>query len=139
MLKSNSYFGINCKIYASELSNVKIGLNASINSNVMINARGKGRIFIGNNVLIGPNVVLRSNNHTFKSTKIPIISQGMTEGEIIIGNDVWIGSNAVILPNCNIGDGAIIGAGAVVTSNIEPYTIVGGIPAKFIKKRELGL
>ena len=105
----------------------------------MINARGKGRIFIGNNVLIGPNVVLRSNNHTFKSTKIPIISQGMTEGEIIIGNDVWIGSNAVILPNCNIGDGAIIGAGAVVTSNIEPYTVVGGIPAKFIKKRELGL
>ena len=84
-------------------------------------------------------MVLRSNNHTFKSTKIPIISQGMTEGEIIIGNDVWIGSNAVILPNCNIGDGAIIGAGAVVTSNIEPYTVVGGIPARFIKKRELGL
>ena len=138
-IRSNSFYGLDCKIYASELSNVKIGLNASINSNVMINARGKGRIFIGNNVLIGPNVVLRSNNHTFKSTKIPIISQGMTEGEIIIGNDVWIGSNAVILPNCNIGDGAIIGAGAVVTSNIEPYTVVGGIPAKFIKKRELGL
>ena len=139
LLKSNSYYGINCKIYASELSKVKIGFNASINSNVMINARGKGRIFIGNNVLIGPNVVLRSNNHNFKSSRIPIISQGMTEGEIIVGNDVWIGSNAVILPNCNIGDGVIIGAGAVVTSDIEPYTVVGGIPARFIKKRELEL
>ncbi len=138
-LKSNSYFGINCKIYACDLSKVKIGSNASINSNVMINARGKGSIIIGNNVLIGPNVVLRSNNHTFKSSKIPIISQGMTKGEIVVGNDVWIGSNAVILPNCNIGDGAIIGAGAVVTSDIEPYTVVGGIPARFIKKRELEL
>ena len=69
LLKSNSYFGINCKIYACDLSKVKIGSNASINSNVMINSRGKGRILIGNNVLIGPNVVLRSNNHNFKSIK----------------------------------------------------------------------
>tara|TARA_Y100000589_G_scaffold278859_1_gene274524 strand:- start:32 stop:631 length:600 start_codon:yes stop_codon:yes gene_type:complete len=139
LLKSNSYFGLNCKIYASELSKVHIGFNASFNANVMVNARGKGNIFIGNNVLIGPNVVLRSCNHSFKSTKMPIISQGMTEGEIIVGNDVWIGSNAVILPNCVIGDGAIIGAGAVVTSDIESHTIVGGVPARFIKKRELEL
>ena len=139
LLKSNSYFGINCKIYASEFSSVYIGFNASFNSNVMVNARGNGSIFIGNDVLIGPNVVLRSSNHNFFSTKMPIIAQGMTEGEIIIGNDVWIGSNAVILPNCNIGDGVIIGAGAVVTSDIESYTIVGGVPARFIKKRDIKL
>ena len=66
-LKSNSYFGLNCKIYASEFSEIQIGFNASFNANVMINARGKGKIFIGNNVLIGPNVVLRSSNHTFES------------------------------------------------------------------------
>ena len=70
LLKPNSYFGINCKIYACELSKVKIGSNASINSNVMINARGKGRILIGNNVLIGPNVVLRSVNYNFKRKTI---------------------------------------------------------------------
>ena len=70
---------------------------------------------------------------------MPIISQGMTDGEIIIGNDVWIGSNAVILPNCTIGEGAIIGAGAVVTNDIESYSIVAGVPARFIKKRDLNL
>ena len=134
-LGSDSYFGLNCKLYASEFSSIKIGLNASFNANVMINARGKGKITIGNNVLIGPNVVLRSSNHSFKTTKKSIMEQGMTEGEIIINDDVWIGSNAVILPNCEVGNGVIIAAGAVVTSNIDPYSIVGGVPAKLIKKR----
>lgn len=135
-LGSHSYFGFNCKLYASEFSSIKIGFNASFNSNVMINARGKGNISIGNSVLIGPNVVLRSSNHSFDSSKIPVLEQGMTEGEIIIHDDVWIGSNAVILPNCEIGKGAIIGAGAVVTSNVVSYSIVGGVPAKLIKMRE---
>tara|TARA_B100001248_G_scaffold246485_1_gene217110 strand:- start:594 stop:1193 length:600 start_codon:yes stop_codon:yes gene_type:complete len=135
-LGSYSYFGFNCKLYASEFSRIKIGVNASFNSNVMINARGKGEISIGNNVLIGPNVVLRSSNHSFDSTEIPVLDQGMTKGEIIIHDDVWIGSNAVILPNCEIGKGAIIAAGAVVTSNVGSYSIVGGVPAKLIKMRE---
>lgn len=56
-------------------------------------------------------------------------------GSVKIGNDVWIGSNAIILDNVIIGDGAVIAAGAVVTQNVEPYSIVGGIPAKLIKKR----
>ena len=55
----------------------------------MINARGKGKIEIGDNVLIGPNVVLRSNNHKFDDIDIPIAKQGMIEGDIIIKNDVW--------------------------------------------------
>ncbi len=135
---SNSYIGIDCKIYASEFSNIKIGSNVTFNSNVMINARGKGKIIIGDNVLIGPNVVLRSNNHSFKKVNEPIISQGMTEGQIIVENNVWIGSNCVILPNCKIGQGAIIGAGAVVTEDVGAYCIVGGIPAKLIKRRDMG-
>ena len=101
----------------------------------MINARGKGKIFIGNNVLIGPNVVLRSSTHSFESIEKPVIDQGMEYGEIIIHDDVWIGSNAVILPNCRIGKGAIVAAGAVVTRNVDSYTVVGGVPAKLIKKR----
>jgi acetyltransferase-like isoleucine patch superfamily enzyme len=59
----------------------------------------------------------------------------MKDGEIIIEDDVWIGSNAVILSNCTIGKGAIIGAGAVVTRNVDSYTVVGGVPAKLVKKR----
>lgn len=54
---------------------------------------------------------------------------------VIIGNDVWIGANAVILPGVHIGDGAVIAAGAVVTKDVEPYAIVGGVPAKVIKYR----
>lgn len=134
-LGSGSYFGLNFKLYASEFSRIKIGLNASFNSNVMINARGKGKIFIGDNVLIGPNVVLRSSNHAFDVVEKPVIEQGMIDGEIIINDDVWIGSNAVILPNCKIGKGAIIAAGAVVTKNVDSYTVVGGVPAKLIKRR----
>ena len=60
----------------------------------------------------------------------------MKDGQIIVHDDVWIGSNVVILPNCEIGKGSIIAAGAVVTSNIDSYTVVGGVPAKLIKKRE---
>ena len=56
-------------------------------------------------------------------------------GDIIIGNDVWIGYEAVILPGVTIGDGAVIGCRAVVTKDVPPYTIVGGVPAKPIRKR----
>ncbi|WP_252217211.1 CatB-related O-acetyltransferase [Clostridium sp. VAP41] len=57
------------------------------------------------------------------------------KGDIVIGNDVWIGYDAIIMPGVKIGDGAIIGTRAIVTNNVPPYTIVGGIPAKVIKKR----
>ena len=57
------------------------------------------------------------------------------KGDIVIGNDVWIGYEAVILAGVTIGDGAIIGARAVVTKDVEPYTIVGGVPAAPIRKR----
>lgn len=57
------------------------------------------------------------------------------KGDIVVGNDVWIGFEAVILAGVKIGDGAIIGARAVVTKDVPPYTIVGGVPAKTIRKR----
>lgn len=55
--------------------------------------------------------------------------------EVIIGNDVWIGSNAIVMGGITIGDGAVIGAGSIVTKNVEPYSVVGGVPAKIIKYR----
>ena len=134
-LGSNSFFGLDCKIYASELSKVKLGSGITFNSNVMINARGIGSIIVGDNVLIGPNSVLRSCNHSSDILDKPIKNQGMKCGTITIKDNVWIGSNCVILPNCLIGEGSIIAAGAVVTKDVPANSVVGGVPAKFIKKR----
>ena len=67
--------------------------------------------------------------------KAPAPAAMPLKGDTIIGNDVWIGQNATILPGVHIGDGAIIGANSVVGSNVEPYTIVAGNPAQFIRKR----
>ena len=134
-LGDNIFIGLNCKIFACHESKVKIGDNFECNNNVMINSRGSGEILIGKNVLIGPNVVLRSNNHNYGVLNKPIKEQGMKEGKIKIEDDVWIGSNVVILPNTVIGKGSIVAAGAVVTSDIRSYSIVGGIPAKEINRR----
>ena len=65
----------------------------------------------------------------------PAVSDLPLKGDTVIGNDVWIGQNAVILPGVRIGDGAIIGANSVVGSDIEPYSIVVGNPAKMLRKR----
>jgi len=66
---------------------------------------------------------------------VPPLSDVPLKGDTVVGNDVWIGQNAVILPGVHIGDGAIIGANSVVGSDVEPYTIVAGNPAKPIRKR----
>lgn len=66
---------------------------------------------------------------------VPALDKMPMKGDTIVGNDVWIGQNATILPGVHIGDGAIIGANSVVTKNVEPYSIVAGNPARFIRKR----
>lgn len=125
-------FGISTQLYASGFGEefLKIGSRVFFNSNVMINADHGGRIQIGNDVLIGPNVVIRSSNHKFRDRTVPILSQGHMSGKIVVDDDVWIGANVVILPGVKIGKGAIIGAGAVVTKNVSPYSIAVGVPAK---------
>ena len=79
---------------------------------------------------------MMSTNHGTDLGKGPMVFQDRVESDINIGSDVWIGSNSVILKGVSIGEGAIIAAGAVVTKDVQPYTIVGGCPAKFIKNRE---
>lgn len=112
------------------------GKNISIGKNVFINSGCKfqdwGGIFIGDNVLIGHNVVLATVNHDL----VPSKRGNMSLKAIKIEDDVWIGYNSTILQGVSIGKGAIIAAGSVVTKDVEPYTIVGGVPAKFIKNIE---
>jgi acetyltransferase-like isoleucine patch superfamily enzyme len=104
--------------------------------------------YVGNRSIIYPNVTLGEysmiagdvkilgGDHTFNHPGIPIIfcERGVLE-KTVIGKDVWVGSSSIILTGITIGDGAIVAAGSVVTKNIEPYAIVGGVPAKFIKYR----
>ncbi|ASV06239.1 acyltransferase [Leptospira interrogans] len=123
-----------CSIYSHD-GILEIGDNFSMNSNSCLGAADGGEIIIGNNVLIGQNVVLRASDHEFKDISIPIMNQGHRGGKIKIGDDCWIGANVVITSNISIGDHCIIAAGAVVTKNVESYSIVGGVPAKLIKKR----
>jgi len=121
-------------LYAQDDAILKLGNNISINANVCISA-DQGKIIIGNNVLIAPNVVIRASNHRFNDVSLPIIEQGHISGKIIIEDDCWIGSNAVITSNVTIGRGSVIGAGSVVTKNVNPFSVVAGVPAKLIKSR----
>ena len=128
-----------------------------ISSNVTVGNKSYGELFlydfsvnsssnlnIGNYVSIGPNVIFFLNeNHFYKRlTTFPIsklqnniIQDSYSKGSIVIEDEVWIGANSLILSGVNIGKGAIIAAGSVVTKNIEPYSIYGGNPAKLIKMR----
>lgn len=95
----------------------------------------EGSICIEKNVAIGPGTVIRAANHRFARRDQPIMTQGHKRGRVHIEEDVWIGANCVILPGVNIGRGAIVGAGAVVTRSVAPYTVVGGVPARPIGLR----
>ena len=112
------------------------GKNISIGENVFINAcchfQDHGGITIGDGCQIGHNVVFATLNHGLA----PEDRKTTYPAPIILGKNVWIGSNATILQDVSIGDNAIIGAGAVVTKNVEANTIVGGSPARFIKSIE---
>jgi len=125
----------NSFLYADTKSPIFIGNRTCINSNVTIDSADGGEIVIGNDVMIGPNVILRASNHHYENRDIPINKQGHTGGKIIIGDDVWIAANVVIVPNVTIGRGAVIAAGSVVTKDIPEFVLAGGVPAKVIKTR----
>lgn len=101
-----------------------------------INCYISGDVTIGDHVLMGPNVSILTGNHNFKDKSRLIGEQGSESRPVEIGNDVWIGCNCIILPGVHIADGCVIGAGAVVTKDTEPYTVVGGNPARIIGYRE---
>jgi len=113
--------------------NFSIDNDCSINSGAFINAAGSVRI--GENVIIGPNVIIHSANHKFDSIQILIRNQGHDHKKVVINDDAWIGGGAIVLPGVSIGKGSIVAAGAVVTKNVEEYSIVGGVPAKILKYR----
>ena len=135
-LGSNFSLGRFSSIYARG-GQVIIDENVSINSGVMINADIGGNIHIGRYTLIGPNVVIRSAEHKFSNLDIPIRNQGHNISNIFIEEDVWICSNCVITSGVTIGRGSVIAAGSVVTKDVAPFSVVGGVPAAIIKRRKM--
>lgn len=121
--------------------NAKFSIRTEIgrNSGIGENAHLYGKVIIGDNVMMAPDVIIYVRNHESSRIDIPMCEQGSTEEKpVIIGNDVWIGGRVIILPGITIGDGAIIGAGSVVTKDVAAYDIVAGNPARFIRNRKKG-
>lgn len=106
-------------------------------SGIGINCEVYGPVKIGRDVMMGPEVVVYTSGHKHDRVDIPMREQGSDEVRpVVIGDDVWIGRRAIIMPGVKIGNGCIIGAGAVVTKDIPDYSIAGGVPAKVIKRRK---
>lgn len=96
---------------------------------------GHGGVKIGRDSLVATHTVIVSSSHVFKNSNSTIRSQGEQLGSVIIGQDVWIGCGARVLSNTRIGNGCVVGAGAVVNKSIEDYSIAVGVPAKVIAYR----
>jgi acetyltransferase-like isoleucine patch superfamily enzyme len=112
---------------------LKLGDNVDLAWGVIITTGGY--VEIGDRTLIGYRSIISSANHVIPESKGHIFSSGHDKKKVTIKNDVWVGGNCTIVAGVSIGEGAVIAAGSVVTKDVEPFTIVGGIPAKLIRKR----
>jgi acetyltransferase-like isoleucine patch superfamily enzyme len=150
-LGQNVDFRDNVRIYQPE--KISIGDNVKFYYGVYVEPAG-AEIVIGSNshfapytVMYGPleigegccvaaHVVLASVGHSQDPVDVPFHKLPAVKKMIVIEDNVWIGANAVILQGIRIGTGSIIGAGAVVTHDVEPYSVMGGVPARLIRKRK---
>jgi acetyltransferase-like isoleucine patch superfamily enzyme len=93
-----------------------------------------GPVEIGNNVNLAQGITVTALNHNFSDTNKRIDEQGVSTNPVTIEDDVWVGANAVILPGVTIGEHCVVAAGAIVTKDVPPHSLVAGVPAKVIKK-----
>lgn len=111
---------------------ISIGKNTIINKNCLID--GRGGCVIGNNVDIAQDAYIWTEQHDYNSPNYDSVNK-----TVHIEDDVWIASRATILPGVKVGKGAVVACGSVVTKDVLPYTVVGGVPAKVIGKRTAAL
>lgn len=137
--KQAKYFGVKTIIFPpfniGFIKNFSIGDHCCINPGVFINASGE--VEIGTGTILGPEVVIYSTNHNYKSSECLPFSRNDIFAKVVIGKNCWIGTRVIILPGVNIGDGSIIGAGAVVAKSCPPGSIVVGNPGKVVKTRDM--
>ncbi len=119
------------------VSNIEIGNNVSIRSNCVMTALNR-RIIIKNSVIVATDLIISTGNHQMIPGRFTGSITNEEKGEeydddVVINDDVWIASRVTILKGVNVGRGAVIAAGSVVNKNVLPYSVVAGVPAKFIK------
>ncbi len=124
----NSTFHVGAKFYYPK--NISLGEGTIVGYGAFVDGREK--VTIGNHTDIASEVMIYNSEHDLKDPKFAAISAPVT-----IGSYCFIGPRVIIMPGVNIGDGAVIAGGAVVTKDVEEFTIVGGVPAKFIASRQL--
>jgi acetyltransferase-like isoleucine patch superfamily enzyme/glycosyltransferase involved in cell wall biosynthesis len=118
-------------------SGIRIGRDSLIGEYNVI--RGQGGVLLGDRVYTSPMVQIIAVNHVFDDPTRPFVDQGITAEGIVIEDDVWVGSGAVILDGVRVGKGSVIAAGSVVTRDVPPHCVVGGVPARVIRKIEAGV
>lgn len=122
-------------VYFGSGKNVEIGSYSSLNTRCWLS----NDVVIGENVMTGPEVMMISSSHNFDRHDVSMREQGAPPNRpVVIGNDVWIGARCILLPGVHIGDHCIVAAGSVVTKSTEPWSIVGGNPARIIRMRKEG-
>ncbi len=115
-------------------SGIWVGENSFIGEFCLI--RGQGGVHIGKSVLLAPRVQLLAVEHIFQDPSRPVMEQGIIARGIRIGDGAWIGAGAIVLDGVTVGEGAVVGAGAVVTRDVPPFAVAVGVPARVIRRRE---
>ena len=140
--KLRVFFARRITLHVGEHANVEKGamFNANVSvgdySDLGVRCQMNGPVTIGNYVMMGPDCLIYTQNHKFDDLSLPMQQSGFSEVKpVTIGNDVWIGGRVIILPGVTIGDGCIIGAGAVVSKDVPPYSVAVGNPARVVKSR----
>jgi carbonic anhydrase/acetyltransferase-like protein (isoleucine patch superfamily) len=131
-LGNDVHLARSCTLRAGERG-ITVRDGAGINTRAYVD--GNGQVEIGRNALLSPGVQIISGNHVFDRVDVPIRDQGTAYGKVNIGDDCWLGTSVIVLPGVTIGRGSVVGAGAVVTSDLPDFSIALGIPARVVGRR----
>ncbi|MFC7624938.1 acyltransferase [Microlunatus sp. GCM10028923] len=130
-------FGASCVVSPGAIvqGRVTFGDHCSIQSYAVVVGYPGAGIMIGNDVRIAPHAMLIGADHVFADPGVPIRTQGLRPGPIVIEDDVWVAGRVMITAGVRVGTGSVIAAGAVVTRDVPPMSVVAGVPARVIKSR----